>query len=185
MPREPVCITLFWCRSIELLDKCSSHPLPERPGLIPFKATGICSQQSSDITWRNNGATTPSPPYTVSHDTVNEDGSKPGPCLPRAQTPPETIPSFVFRTCLMEMPLMRRGVGRNCQNTPRQLAALKAQGGDGNDGVVYVCRGRGGSEELPMELIISTLTYETGGGEQEAGEEVAVVGCCGCEQQAN
>lgn len=76
-----------------------------------------------------------------------------------------------------------------CHNMPCQLAVLKAQGVDGNDGVVCVCvcvsiQGRrgvvGGCEEFPVELIIPILTYETGGGGQEAGG----VGC-GCEQQAN
>lgn len=78
--------------------------------------------------------------------------------------------SVVVLGVQMVMPLMSRGVGRNCHNMPRQLAVLKAQGGDGYDGVLYVCVQRrggrgvvGGCEEFPMELIISILTHETGG----------------------
>lgn len=47
--------------------------------------------------------------------------------------------SVVVLGVQMGMSLMRRGVGRNCHNMPRQLAVLKARGGDGNDGVVYMC----------------------------------------------
>lgn len=47
----------------------------------------------------------------------------------------------------MGMSLMKRGVGRNRHNMPRQLAVLKAQGGDSNDGVVYVCVCVRGEEE--------------------------------------
>ncbi len=59
--------------------------------------------------------------------------------------------------------------GGNCRNMPRQLAVLKAQGGDGNDGwCMCVCvRGGGGllvgCKEFPVELIIPILTCETGG----------------------
>ncbi|KAK2850824.1 hypothetical protein Q5P01_007100 [Channa striata] len=71
-----------------------SQPFPGRPGLIPSKATGICSQQSSDVTWRNNRARSPSPPDTVLHDKVNEKGSEPGPGLPRAPTLQERHRAF-------------------------------------------------------------------------------------------
>lgn len=48
--------------------------------------------------------------------------------------------SVVVLGVQMGMSLMRKGVGRNCLNMPRQLAVLKAQGGDGNDGGgVCVC----------------------------------------------
>lgn len=47
--------------------------------------------------------------------------------------------SVVVLGVQMGTSLMRRGVGRNCHNMQWQLAVLKAQGGDGNDGVVYVC----------------------------------------------
>lgn len=43
----------------------------------------------------------------------------------------------------------------------------------------------GGCEEFPMELIISILTHETGGWAGSREVVVVVVGCCGCEQQAN
>lgn len=104
---------------------------------------------------------------------------------------------LLFLVVQMGMPLMRRGVGQNCHNTPRQLAVLKTQGGDGNDGAVCarvcVCVfregvggwGVGGCEEFPMELIISILTHETGGWAGSWEVVVAVVGRCGCEQQAN
>lgn len=55
--------------------------------------------------------------------------------------------SVVVLRVQMGMSLMRRGVGRDCHNMPCQFAVLKAQGGDGNDGVVHVCvcvRGGGG-----------------------------------------
>lgn len=69
----------------------------------------------------------------------------------------------------MGMSLMKRSVGQSCHNMPSQLAVLKAQGGDGNVWVVCinVCvlgwGVVGGCEEFPVELIIPTLTWETGG----------------------
>ncbi len=39
----------------------------------------------------------------------------------------------------MGMSLMKRGVGQSRHNMPHQLAVLKAQGEDSNDGVVHVC----------------------------------------------
>lgn len=52
----------------------------------------------------------------------------------------------------MGMSLMRRGVGRNCHNMPRQLAVLKAQGGDGNVGVVCVRVRSGGKGGLSVAV---------------------------------
>lgn len=60
--------------------------------------------------------------------------------------------SVVVLGVQMGMSLMRRGVGRNCHNMPRQLAVLKAQGGDGNVWVVCVRVRSGGKGGLSVAV---------------------------------
>ena len=84
-------------------------------------------------------------------------------CLMAQQENVRSQLSVVVLCVQMGMSLMRRGVGPNCRNMQRQLAALKAQGGHGNDGALDVCVLREGGEEFPEELIIPILTYGCGG----------------------